>query len=215
MCIERKDRVENSISSHHQNHNQDEAFSVSSSLTCDHPTSSKSSTRQSTPSPSVVSQLKETCGPIFLMFIVEKWWLRGSVRPIFFKDYVLHLLSYPRPTLWAYDGSYWSKSSDSVSCLLWIDKARVKDKTLVSCYLVFSRVTSQRPLFYTHKPFQTDPVSFSWETTCRSYVRVQNAFVEYEHESEQRMWVCEFLLEYEYESELTRVFYCVCTCISV
>ncbi len=60
--LERIDRVEHSISNHHQDHSQDKSFSISSSLTCDHPTRSKSSAKKSTPSPSVVSKFSSrTC----------------------------------------------------------------------------------------------------------------------------------------------------------
>ncbi len=51
---ENTDRVQHSLSRNNQDNNQDKSFSVcDSSLTCDHPSRSKSSTSKSIPSPSL------------------------------------------------------------------------------------------------------------------------------------------------------------------
>ena len=44
-------------------------------------------------------------------------WGTPQVR-FFFRDYVLHFLSYSWPTLWVYDRSYWSKSSELLTYLV-------------------------------------------------------------------------------------------------
>ncbi len=53
--LENTDCVQHSLSNNNQEYNQGKFLSVSSSLTCGHPATSKSSVRKCTPSPSVVS----------------------------------------------------------------------------------------------------------------------------------------------------------------
>ncbi len=77
--LENTDRVKHSLSNNNQDNNQDKSFSVSLSLTCDHPVSSTSSGSKSTPSLSVVSNNSSlTCVSLPLSSPVLFWFPPAS-----------------------------------------------------------------------------------------------------------------------------------------